>query len=61
VSKADESDAAFSAGVLPDYIEETNLELRYTNVSEGFCKTLGYEQAGVAWKASSGHHSTTNE
>jgi PAS domain S-box-containing protein len=50
VSKADESDAAFSAGVLPDYIVETDLDLRYTNVSEGFCKILGYDRRELLGK-----------
>jgi PAS domain S-box-containing protein len=50
MSEADENGAAFNAGVLADYIVETDMELRYTRVSEGFCKILGYDRRELLGK-----------
>ena len=36
------------AGVLADYVVETDMQLRYTNVSEGFCKILGYDRGNCS-------------
>jgi PAS domain-containing protein len=36
--------ATLDAGVLADYVVETDMHLRYTHVSEGFCKILGYDR-----------------
>jgi PAS domain-containing protein len=38
------------AGVLPDYAVETDMERRYTEVSEGFCKVLGYTRRELIGK-----------
>jgi PAS domain-containing protein len=38
------------AGVLPDYAVEADRERRYTKVSEGFCKVLGYTRRELIGK-----------
>jgi len=42
--RMNENGATFNAGVLADYVVETDMELRYIRVSEGFCKILGYDR-----------------
>lgn len=41
---------ALSAKILPDFFVRADMNRRYTEVSEGFCKVLGYRRADLIGK-----------